>query len=69
MGPSVGHLKILSSINDRIEGCQRDGITGELVIRIPFNQGKMGRVKVGREENLMSSKKLLDNLEIYRFSE
>lgn len=41
------HLKsIFAGIYEHISKCEKDRITGELVIKIPFSQGGIGQVKV-----------------------
>lgn len=69
MTPTPARLKLLAGINERLDGCERDGITGELVIRIPFKRGLAGGAWVERKENLSGSKKTVDNFGFLRLSE
>ena len=68
MTPTPARLKLLSTINLEIDECVTNGITGELVIRIPFSQGGIGQVKAEMKKILNSHKKPLDKLEIFSLS-
>jgi len=54
-------IQLLTSLHEYITHCTQDRITGQLVIKIPFNQGGIGQVKVERQENLPKAKKKFDN--------
>lgn len=64
MTSTPARLKLLSGINDHINRCEADRITGELVIRIPFAQGGIRQIMIERKEKFKSDKKNLDKLHI-----
>ena len=60
----ANRLKLLAGINEYIDRCETDRITGELLIRPHFSQGGIGQVMVERREKLSNAKKNLDDLTI-----
>jgi len=67
--PTPARLKLLSTINAEIDDCVAAGITGKLIIEIPFHHGGIGQLKAEIKKNLTGRKKGVANIGILCLNE